>query len=147
MQASSEKRSFSLSEDWLATLIGLLIVLIIGAGLLGPGARTIMINADAGETASASMPLLNGWSVSAAVDGEPASVSGALTAFDQGIQSVITCIDGQLAAEARDLTGEGATMPDDYAELTIVNGCDVSVSVTYRINRAIPYPVFNIFNR
>lgn len=150
MGAASKTRgnvSFSLSEDWLATIIGLLIVLIIGAGLLGPGARSISVSADAGETASTSAPLLSGWHVSATIDGEPASVTGAATAFKQGTQAVITCRSGQLETQTRDLTAEGATMPDDYAEVVIVNECDAPVGVTYRINRAIPYPVFNLFTR
>lgn len=147
MQATSKISAFNLSEDWTATLIGLLIVLVIGTGLFGPGARTITVSADADETASAPMPLLKGWNVSATLDGEPAAVEGTVTAFEQGTQAIITCRDGQLQAQRRDLTAEGATMPDDYAEVVVINECDVPVSVTYHINRAIPYPIFNLFSR
>ena len=70
MTASSPPRRFRLSEDWLATIIGLVIVGVVGLGLLGPGAQKHELKAAAGEDANAYALPLAGWKISATVDGE-----------------------------------------------------------------------------
>ena len=40
---------FTLPEDWLATLIGLVIVLVIGLGLIGPGPVSATLSVAPGE--------------------------------------------------------------------------------------------------
>ena len=141
-------RTNRLSEDWLATIIGLVIVLIVGSGLLGPGAQNVSITAPAGEMASAAVRAISGWKVSATVGDETASVAGAPTAFGVGQNAVITCSGGQLNAEIVETPPPGVDMaPEGRALVFVVNQCDTPVKVTYTTRALIPWPVFNLFSR
>lgn len=61
---SSPRAGFKLNEDWLATLIGLAIVAIVGFGVLGPGAQSVALKADPGTTIAKEARALGGWSAS-----------------------------------------------------------------------------------
>jgi hypothetical protein len=137
-----------LSEDWLATIIGLLIVLIVGSGLLGPGAQNVSINAPAGETASAAVRPLSGWKVSATIGDAQTSAAGAPTAFTSGQNTVIACRDGALTTEPSAALPDGVNAPPDgRAQVVVLNECDAPVKVTYTTRAAIPWPLFNLFSR
>lgn len=145
---STHNSSFRLSEDWLATIIGLLIVLIIGSGLLGPGAQNVSVSAGAGETASAVLRPLSNWRVSATLDGESTGATTLPTALTDGQTVVITCDNGALTVESADTLPEGVNSPPEgRAQVVVVNQCDAAVSLTYRTNQTIPWPIFNLFNR
>ena len=137
-----------LSEDWLATLIGLIIVFVVGSGLLGPGRQNVSLSAEAGQTASAALRPLGGWVVSASLDGERASAADAPTSFADGENVIFTCLDGQLSAQSEIALPAGSSAPPEgRAQVIIVNQCDAAVSITYQTNALIPWPVFNLFSR
>jgi|SRR5690606_3236754 len=144
--AASPPTSFRLSEDWLATIIGLVIVLIIGSGLIGPGPQNVSVNAAAGETASAALHPLSNWSVSATLDGESVSAGSLPKALTEGQTAVITCRDGELSTEDTLPDGVGEVQAGQ-AQIVLANQCDAALSVNYRTSAAIPWPLFNLFNR
>lgn len=137
-----------LSEDWLATIIGLVIVFVVGSGLLGPGAQNVSIRAEAGETTSAALRPVSGWRVSATLNGERASIIDAPTDLANGQNVVVRCIDGELLAQSEITIPEGLSAPpEDRAQVIVVNECAATVSVTYQTNALIPWPLFNLFSR
>jgi hypothetical protein len=138
---------FKLSEDWLATLIGLGIVLVIGAGLIGPGPQSSKLSAEAGATRSVDVVATDGWHVTASLGGESISVSGAASDLDEGTQTVYACADGAITladdvALPVDLEAPG----DDQAQIVLVNGCDAALTLTLKTDPAIRWPVFNLFD-
>jgi hypothetical protein len=136
------------SEDWVATFIGLSIVLIIGVGLLGPGPQTVKLTAAAGKTTSAQLLPLSDWRVSATIGETSASVENSITALTAGSTVVITCREGILSAKAADVLPSGIEVPvADRAQIVLANQCAADVAVSYRTSAAIPWPVFNLFNR
>ncbi len=140
-------RPFKLSEDWLATGIGLAIVLVIGAGLIGPGPQTVSIKAAPGDTASAQAVAASGWTVSAMLGGAAAPIQGAITDLKDGDAVAITCQDGALTAQiAGTLPGDAQGPDGDHAVIVVTNACDAPVTVTYKKSAAIPWPIFNLFN-
>jgi hypothetical protein len=129
-------------------MIGLAVVFIIGAGLLGPGPQTVNLAAGAGETKSAQMLPLSGWRVTATLGGSSASVENSVSALTAGTTVIITCREGILTAEPADALPSGVEAPvANRAQLVLVNECDADAVVSYRTNPAIPWPVFNLFNR
>lgn len=145
--ATAPRAPAGLSEDWLATLIGLAIVFIIGSGLLGPGAQNVSIRAEAGETGAAALRPLSGWRVSATLDGERTSEAEAPTALNAGETTVITCHDGALSAQAATLPEGVEAAPAGRAQIIVVNECEGVVSLTYQTSALVPWPVFNLFSR
>ncbi|MBL8156481.1 MAG: hypothetical protein JNM70_20040 [Anaerolineae bacterium] len=136
------------SEDWLATFIGLAIVLIIGAGLLGPGPQTANLTAAAGETKSAQLLPLSGWRVTATLGGTSATVENSISALTAGSTVVITCREGTLTAQAAEVLPSGLEAPAaNRAQIVLANECAADAAVSYRTSAAIPWPVFNVFNR
>jgi hypothetical protein len=117
-----------LSEDWQATILGLVIVAIIGLGLLGPGPQNVVIKAAAGETKSAEIKEGVSYQISATVDGEKAVLPPASYS--------IICQDNQLTANDQ-----------QAGQFMVINNCDREVVLTMKSNPAIPWPVFNIFSR
>ncbi|MFN8377769.1 MAG: hypothetical protein U0452_03785 [Anaerolineae bacterium] len=146
MASSSPPRRFSLSEDWLATIIGLVLVGVIGLGLLGPGAQKHELKAAAGESAPAAYALpLAGWKISATVDGQKVSIPDAPTTLEPGSVTAITCQEGQLTLDP-ELAATISARPDGgKATLLLVNQCDVPVSVTYSTSPLIRWPLFSLF--
>lgn len=132
-----------LSEDWLATIIGLLIVAVIGFGLLGPGAQMVTLTAGPGETASAEALAIGGWRVSAQVGGEKAEVVGAWTALGDRAGYTYVCVDGTLMAQV-DAVEADATAPGK-ASLRLENNCEAAVSLTLKTAPVLPWPVFGLF--
>lgn len=146
--AVSQKSPPRLSEDWLATIIGLIIVVIIGSGLLGPGAQNVSVSAETGQTTSAALRPLSGWRVNATLDGEPASIEDAPTALADGQNILITCRDGELSTATAAAPPESVTPPpENRAQIVLVNECAAPVRVTYQTRALIPWPVFNLFSR
>ncbi|NWG18312.1 MAG: hypothetical protein HXY41_16940 [Chloroflexi bacterium] len=144
MTQSVPARRFSLSEDWLATLIGLLIVAIIGLGLIGPGPQSVTLKAKPGESVDKTARSLDGWKVSATVGGEKAAVEGAPTQLLDAQVYPFVCEGGQMIAEAVD---SSLSLPPGGTYLTLTNNCDAEVSLTYTTDYAIRWPLFGIFKR
>ncbi len=132
-----------LSEDWLATIAGLLIVAVIGFGLLGPGAQTVTLTAEPGETAEAEALAIGGWRVSAQVGGEKAEVLGAWTVLSDRAGYTYVCGRGTLAAQA-DVVEADAAAPGK-ASLRLENDCEAAVSLTLKTAPVLPWPVFGLF--
>jgi hypothetical protein len=72
---ASRPAGHTLNEDWLATIIGLAIVVIIALGVIGPGPQSITINAPAGETRTTTLLPLDNWSASMTLDGKSGTVA------------------------------------------------------------------------
>lgn len=134
-------RHFSLSEDWLATIIGLVIVAIVGLGLLGPGPQSVTLTAKPGETVEKTAKPLGGWKTSATIGGEKVTVTDALKQLLDSQQYPFTCADGTIKAEAGDLT---ASYPSG-AHLVLTNNCDADTSITLTTSAAVRWPLFGIF--
>ncbi|MBL8145344.1 MAG: hypothetical protein JNL34_03075 [Anaerolineae bacterium] len=153
MSETPAPRRFSLSEDWLATLIGLLLVAVIGFGLLGPGAQSHKLTAAAGESANAYALPIGGWKAAFTVDGEKVTVADAPTSLEPESADAparvvaFTCADGQLALDP-DLAATISARPEGgKATLLLVNDCDVPVTVTYTTDPIVRWPLFNLFAR
>jgi hypothetical protein len=144
--AAPRHGALALNEDWLATLVGLAIVLIVGAGLLGPGAQNVTLQAAPFESISQDVRAMDGWQASATLGGERVSITDAPTTFEAGNFYTFTCMQGALNAARTDATPEGVTSPPPgYATIVLSNGCQAGVSLSLRTNPIIPWPVFRVF--
>jgi hypothetical protein len=136
---------FKLSEDWLATLIGLAIVLVIGAGLLGPGPQRIVLKASPGETHSMEALARDDWEVSATLGGDKVKVGQPLTTLAEGQTYVYTCQAGAIAPNAERQSQVEAKAPsEDHVQLVLVNECDQQVALTYQTDYAVHWPLFGL---
>ncbi len=146
-------RRFRLSEDWLATLIGLALVAVVGFGLLGPGAQKHELKAEAGGDAVAYALPIGGWSVSATLGGQKVTVPDAPTslapedALAPARVVAFTCAGGQLALDPGLAATISARPEGGKATLLVVNDCDADVIVTYSIGPLVRWPLFNLFAR
>lgn len=148
MTTSSPPRRFSLNEDWLATIIGLVLVAIVGLGLLGPGAQSVKLEARAGESAPAAYVLpIAGWKVSATLDGQKIAVPDAPTTLDRESVTAFVCADGQLTLDPDLAATISARPPGGKATLLLINNCDGKVVLTYATDPLIRWPLFNLFAR
>jgi hypothetical protein len=139
---------FRLSEDWLATIVGLVIVLVIGAGILGPGPQTVTLTAGPGATEETDALPLDGWKVSATLAGEKAGVTGSFETLEKGQRYVYRCSTGQIARDTDEaLPGDFKAPTEDRAQLVLINDCDQKVVLTYKTDYAIRWPVFDLVNR
>lgn len=145
-QSNTAPQPFRLSEDWLATIIGLAIVLVIGLGLIGPGPQNVTITAPTGETAVSIVLPVSGWKVSATLGGEQTPVENAWTTLSNGQAYLYACRDGVIAGEEAP-PGSDAGAASSRALLIVVNECDQEVVITQRTNPAIPWPAFGLFGR
>jgi hypothetical protein len=134
-------RRFSLSEDWLATIIGLIIVAIVGLGLLGPGPQSVILNAKPGKSVEKTARPPDGWKVSATIGGEKATIADAPKQLLDGQQYPFTCNDGTISVQAGDLT---TSLPSG-AHLMLTNNCNADAVITYTTSAAIRWPLFGIF--
>lgn len=130
----------SLSEDWQATIIGLVIVAVIGLGLIGPGPQTVTLKAAAGAAVEMSAPAAGGWKTSAALDGDKVDVAGAVSALAAGSAYTFTCRDGAVALETSAADG-------GQPRLTLENACAGEAVVTLKRDNAVPWPLFGWFAR
>jgi hypothetical protein len=149
MTNSSSPRRFSLNEDWLATIIGLILVAVVGFGLLGPGAQSVRLQADAGESAPAAYLLpIAGWKASATLDGEKLAIpADTPTALARESVTAFVCTDGQLALDP-DLAATISARPEGgKATLLLINNCDSKVILTYATDPLIRWPLFGLFAR
>jgi hypothetical protein len=139
-------RTWTLSEDWQSTLIGLGIVLAIAFGILGPGSQRVNLSAAPGDTAAADAVSGGGWSVSGTVDGASAPVADAVESLDGDVAYVYTCADGALSATTSNTLPEGVVGPEDgKARIVLVNACDTGATLAYRRATFIPWPIFGLF--
>jgi len=142
--------NFKLSEDWLATIIGLVIVLVIGAGLLGPGPQNVSLKAEAGESASgATVPAISGWKISGTLNGEKAAIENAPTALESTSVYLFQC-DGDTLSLVGTLplgTETVETAPAGKARLEFDNQCSAAASLTFTTDAAIRWPIFNLLAR
>lgn len=146
MTASSPPRRFALSEDWLATLIGLILVAIVGLGLLGPGAQKQELKAAAGEAARIDVLPLAGWKATATVGGEKATLADAPTTLERDSVTAFACADGQISLDPEQAATISARS-DSKAGLLLVNNCDAEVAITWSTDPIIRWPLFNLFAR
>ena len=153
MASTSSSRRFSLSEDWLATLIGLSIVALVGFGLLGPGAQKHELKAVAGESASAYALPISGWKAAFKLDGEKVTVEGApatLAPEDTAAPARVVafvCDGGELRLDPELAATISARPEGGKATLLLVNNCSVPATVTYTTSSIIRWPLFNLFGR
>ncbi|MCB9454120.1 MAG: hypothetical protein H6672_22025 [Anaerolineaceae bacterium] len=146
MTVSGGQKRFSLSEDWLATLIGLGIVVVIGFGLLGPGGQTKTIAVQPGEQQVVDLPAGAGWQVAADIPFVPDTTI--FTALTAGMVYQYDCQDGSLATTEGipdALTVEAP--PSGMAQLWLSNDCDTAYSLTYKHASLLRWPLFGIFAR
>lgn len=135
-----------LSEDWLATIIGLLIVAAIGLGLIGPGPQTASLKAAPGESAAVYVKTASGWKVSATLGGDSLTPNDAPTTLTRTTYFFV-CQDGQIAPQP---LGPGLTLPDPppgEAQLVFTNNCDQDAALSYKTDYVIPWPAFGLFKR
>ncbi len=143
---TAAKTPFKLTEDWLATIVGLVLVAIIGFGLLGPGGQSVAVSAAPSASQAATIRPLSGWTVSATLNKVKTKVEGAPTSLESGKTYVVTCQAGALSAQVADaLPANVKAAPADKAQLVVVNGCDADVTLTYTMSAVIPWPIFKIF--
>lgn len=139
------KRLKQLPEDWIATGIGLLIVLIIGTGLLGPGAQSATLKAQAGESAQAALLALDGWQIGSEGAAAPSNPVSALVA---GAAYQYQCADGQIMAQQLDALPDGINPPDAGKALVLLsNQCEQAITLTYRRDAALRWPLFGLLGR
>lgn len=142
--------NFKLSEDWLATIIGLVIVLVIGSGLLGPGPQNVSLKAEAGESASgATVPAISGWKISGTLNGEKTTVENAPAVFESTGVYLFQC-DGDTLSLVGTLplgTETVETAPAGKARLEFDNQCSAAASLTFTTDAAIRWPIFNLLAR
>jgi Tfp pilus assembly protein PilV len=140
------RAGFKLTEDWLATIVGLVLVLIIGLGLLGPGGQSVALTAAPGANQAATIRPLSGWKVSATLNKAKIDVKDAPTSLEKGKTYVVTCQAGALSVQVADTLPQNVkAAPADKAQLVVVNSCDGDVALTYTMNPVIPWPIFKIF--
>lgn len=140
--------SFTLSEDWLATIIGLALALVIGLGALGPGQQTVTLNAEANAITAQSTLAISGWNVAATLAGKAISLASAPKSLQTGATYVITCENDALTAvqAADQALPEGVSAAAiNRAQIAVVNKCAEAVRVTYTSGASVPYPLFRIF--
>ncbi|MCC6613819.1 MAG: hypothetical protein IT320_10100 [Anaerolineae bacterium] len=144
--ANEPGRGFHLSEDWLATIVGLALVLVIGFGLLGPGAQSLKLSAAPGETVDGSTRVMSGWKASATLNGDALALPVNIpTRFDNQTVYTLTCANGAISASAtQDLT---LSYPPDGALLALNNECDGDVVVTYTTDPILQWAPFGLFTR
>lgn len=146
MTASDRKKRPGLSEDWLATLIGLGIVVVIGFGLLGPGEQDSTTTVEPGGAETIDLPAGAGWQVTADMAFVPDTTL--FTSLAAGRVYRYDCQDGFLT------TAEGVPAgltveppPAGMAQLWLSNACDVAFSLTYKHDSILRWPLFGVFAR
>lgn len=143
---SAPRAGFKLNEDWLATLIGLALVAIVGFGLLGPGAQSVALKADPGATAAKEARALGGWSVSIKLDGAKVDGVDAPKALTAGRNYVFTCANGVVSVTESETPPDGVSAPGaGRAQLVAVNNCDAPLDLGYSTGALVRWPLFNIF--
>lgn len=127
-----------LTEDWIATLLGLAIVFIIGSGLIGPGPQSVSLKAKAGERVEADILARAGWTISVTLGDD--KLSPTTTFDDLNAQTVYhyRCVDGQLISVG---TAAEPKLASDKARLLLDNQCEATVSLSYKTSSAIPWPL------
>lgn len=143
---NAPRAALKLNEDWLATLIGLALVVIVGFGLLGPGAQNVALKADPGATAAKEARALGGWSVSVKLNGAKVDGVEAPKTLVDGHSYVFTCANGAVSVAESATPPEGVNAPAaGKAQLVVVNNCDAPLDLGYSIGGLVRWPLFNIF--
>ncbi|MBI5928912.1 MAG: hypothetical protein HY862_06365 [Chloroflexi bacterium] len=143
---TSKSASLKLSEDWLATIIGLVIVLIVGVGALGPGPQTAKLTAAAGESTSVEVLARDGWELTTTIGGEKVKVQSPFTDLKSGTIYTYECRDGEITPLTEQL--DTATREDSSkALISLQNNCEAKVVLTYQTKFAIRWPIFGLFTK
>ncbi|MCL4249293.1 MAG: hypothetical protein KJ065_14190 [Anaerolineae bacterium] len=144
--ANETGRGFRLSEDWLATIVGLVIVAVLGFGLLGPGALSVKLSAAPGASVDGTARALSGWKASATLGSEALALPADMpTRFENQTVYALTCANGAISANAtQDLT---LSYPPDGALLTLDNQCDGDLVVTFTTDPILRWAPFGLFTR
>jgi hypothetical protein len=138
---SQRKAGPRLSEDWLATIVGLIIVAAIGVGLLGPGAQTVALSAEPGATVEADALAAAGWTIRAQIGETAVPVDGAPATLESGASLEFVCEADTITA------GNGAPVENDQVVLSLVNHCAAPVTLTYSRPAALPWPLSKSLGR
>jgi hypothetical protein len=138
---------FNLSEDWVSTLIGLVVVLVIGSGLIGPGPQSEKVSADVGKTIQENVKAVDGWSLSAKQGDVSLPIHNPVTDLDGGQRVMYICADGVLeVSESVDLPPDEFPGPDDdHAQVILMNYCAETVTLTLKTDYVIRWPAFGLF--
>lgn len=136
---------FKLSQDWLATILGLALVALIGSGLLGPGPHRLTITAEPGETVTDDAATVDGWRVSATIgtdDNARTVLENLPVTLDDATDLTYTCDGGDgLTVTTTDAADSG----DGVSAVTLANNCDQPVTVRLSIDAFFIWPLFGIF--
>ncbi len=136
-----------LSEDWLATLIGLVIVAVIGLGLLGPGPQSVTLEAAPGEQVSRPVLMSNDWKAQAKLDGVTIPIDDRLS-VSSGLTAGYRCENETLMLDLPEADSLGSVIVmREGMSLTLDNQCAGKLTVTLTIDPAIRWPLFNWFGR
>lgn len=141
------KPRFSLSEDWLATLIGLAIVLVISSGLLGPGPQIVTLKAKPGEIASADALAVAGWKAAATLGSDKVSAEAAPSVLESARTYGFTCAQGQIKGDVEVANMVSGVPPAGKAALVLDNHCDQDAALTFTTDPAIRWPLFSLLAR
>jgi hypothetical protein len=142
------------NEDWLATVIGLSMVAVVGLGIVGPGPQTVQVTAAPGEANS--RPIWEGGAptLSAQLGDESVAIGGsaenwAFVCQDGGVQHVQSAVYNALVGQQNPLPGGTVTerVTTTVVSVSVANDCDQDVTVTYKTNAAIRWPLMNLFGR
>ena len=143
-ETAAPSRKFSLTEDWLATIIGLLIIVVIGRGLIGPGPQKVELSAAAGGTDQTQARAMSGWSVSVKIGDTDVAIGFAdqLDQLQADTMYQFAC-HNENEIEVRVLQGG---VEEGEALLTLDNDCTEEITITLKISdTAIPWPAFGLF--
>jgi hypothetical protein len=146
----STAKPLSLSEDWIATLVGLFIVFVVASGLLGPGPQSVSVKAAPDAQAQANARAMGGWRVSATVGSDRLDTATAPKTLSNEQIYTFTCEVNN--AQENVLTVQETVRTDSSEtqrppQIIVDNQCGADVTVSYTTNAAIPYPIFYLFGR
>lgn len=145
---ATPRARFTLSEDWIATLIGLALVLIVGSGLFGPGPQSEKVSAEAAETTLTEVKAVDSWSLNAKMGDTKLPIRRPVSNLADGQRVIYTCTDNVLErSEAASLPpGEYPDPASGHAQVAVINTCPAAVTLTLKTDYAVRWPAFGLFD-